>query len=1232
MRYLSKIIFIESANIKYSEVNVDGNVHFIGTQGVGKSTLLRALLFFYNANQQKLGIPVGKKSFLDFYFPYQNSYIVYEVNRETGMFCVLVFKSQGRVCFRFIDGNYNRNHFIDSEGSIHETWDKIKVAFGNGTYYTRKIDRYEDYRNILYGNSQGLGSEFKKYALLESKQYQNIPRAIQHVFLNYKVESEFIKDTIIKSLNEEEINIDLSNYSSHLKNFDTQLSDIKKWTEKTKSGEIIVRKQAETVITTYSSIKFNDSEKRQLAGELVWQLNEIEKQQPKVADKFGKEETKQNLLAEKFADLERKFQRKKEKISAEIIGFDNKLKEAKTKSDEYVELKIESVIKRVSKKSDWELEKEELTKQKELLESNFADIKQKFEAQITQRTNQLSTFENLKQNEINTANKDLLHFKEELTKEYEKLFEEIKKQHLEELQLAKNLVEEKKTAINKLELAKAETKHKRFYETEIENLKTDISGLTEKIRIANSETKQLNDEIETIKKQWELEKEKIETTSNNQKEKVNEQIGKLNDKIKVINEKIENSKDSLYGWLNKEYPNWEKTIGKVIDEENILFKSGLSPEQISKTDLSFYGIKIDLNEITKSVKTVADYEQEKIEFAKKIELFQKEISAIAEQLNVDLENLRKKQQPKINKCKETIRSNGYTIEQNAVKLEEAKVSAEEFAKKAADDKKVELAKIQSNFERTSSEKLNADKVVKEVEDGIKKQIDSKRKEKDKKIDAEQKKISDSIAEINLSVKNRKEETKKKIDELKTQQKKELDSKGADTEKIAKLTSRIDELKTELDFIEKNNPITERYKYDKEQLFDKVEFFKNQKAGFENQLGTEQTKHNLQKQKLIDEINLLKAEIEIIKQLLSNIQEDLTEYEAFKITDCFKSIPELSNEPVSENKNEKRCKFLIAELNEKYYTGIKKYTDLQEAINKFNGNFSTQNIFKFKTNLIEQADYFQFSEDLQEFVEEDKIALFEKRVNELFADIIKQVGKETTELLSKEGEIETVIRDINSDFVKRIFTGVIKSIELRVVGSENKIVHLLTEIKKFNDENINEIGVSNLFSTSEQTREAKNKKAIGLLTQLIKEISDYKHKDINLSDSFELEFKVVENDNDTNWVQSLSNVGSNGTDVLVKAMINIMLLNVFKEGATKNRFKDFRLHCMVDEIGTLHIENVRGLLKFANDRNIYLINSSPQSLDALAYRHTYKLAKQVDSRDGKPVTIINRLITNNREQQ
>lgn len=31
MRYLNKIVFLNSAHIPYSEIQLDGNVHFIGT-------------------------------------------------------------------------------------------------------------------------------------------------------------------------------------------------------------------------------------------------------------------------------------------------------------------------------------------------------------------------------------------------------------------------------------------------------------------------------------------------------------------------------------------------------------------------------------------------------------------------------------------------------------------------------------------------------------------------------------------------------------------------------------------------------------------------------------------------------------------------------------------------------------------------------------------------------------------------------------------------------------------------------------------------------------------------------------------------------------------------------------------------------------------------------------------------------------------------------------------------
>ena len=34
MRYLNKIVFLNSAHIPYSEIQLDGNVHFIGTHHV----------------------------------------------------------------------------------------------------------------------------------------------------------------------------------------------------------------------------------------------------------------------------------------------------------------------------------------------------------------------------------------------------------------------------------------------------------------------------------------------------------------------------------------------------------------------------------------------------------------------------------------------------------------------------------------------------------------------------------------------------------------------------------------------------------------------------------------------------------------------------------------------------------------------------------------------------------------------------------------------------------------------------------------------------------------------------------------------------------------------------------------------------------------------------------------------------------------------------------------------
>ena len=141
------------------------------------------------------------------------------------------------------------------------------------------------------------------------------------------------------------------------------------------------------------------------------------------------------------------------------------------------------------------------------------------------------------------------------------------------------------------------------------------------------------------------EKINIEEAQERQNQQFKEQIQTFETKIHEIRLKIKNNKDSFYGWLNDNHKGWENTIGKVIDE-NILFKSDLIPQKTIGNSTSFYGIAINLEEISKKVKTLTDYEREVTDLQSQIDKIKKKITESGEDLVINLDNLRKKYQPK----------------------------------------------------------------------------------------------------------------------------------------------------------------------------------------------------------------------------------------------------------------------------------------------------------------------------------------------------------------------------------------------------------------------------------------------------------------------------------------------------------------------------------------------------------------------------------------------------------
>ncbi|TXD53544.1 MULTISPECIES: ATP-binding protein [unclassified Polaribacter] len=1223
MRYLNKIVFINSASVSYAEIELDGNVHLIGTQGVGKSTLLRAILFFYNANKIKLGIPREKKSFDDYYFEYQNSYIIYEIVKDTIPYCVLAYKVNGKVAYRFFDSEYKRALFIDNNKAF-ESWDKIRTALGKEIYYTSIISSYEEFRKIIYGDNKGLKPEFRKYALTESKQYQNIPRTIQNVLLNSNLEAKFIKDTIINSINEEEFTIDIENYSkSHLRDFESEINDIKIWFQKNKKGQILIRNQADKIITEYRIFNFLKRERRELANNLGLRMAFIENEKPLLATNFQHQHQLVSELFKKKENLTKTHRKREQDLVSDIKYILKELAKAKLKQTEYDNKNIKDIIKKVARKENLTNEHKALSDENTLLTSNFTSIAQKYDALISKMEIQKQEFSNTQNATINTLNGTFGENKTLVHENYQQLIHQIKDDNEDEKELYKNELNTVIENENRCKRQSSELKHQTFFIAEIEQFKEEIKLLDASIKESNAIISNANDKIVTTKTAWELEVRKDENTTEIKIDKERENLEKIAQKIKNIETKINQSTSSLYGWLNENISGWEHTIGKVIDEDVVLFNTELNPKLVNKSTSTFFGIELNLNALKTRIKTVEEYHQD-IETLKNEKLvIHKIILKINEDKDTHLQKLKSRFRKILKEFKDAIAENNYIIVQSTQKLKAHKVGLTDWITKSKQEKENSYQKIAQELEEIASKKLKAVELLENIKKGIKRKITLKENERNKEITSLALLKDDKILEINAAIFANKKVSIKRIQELKKQQTTVLDNKGADTKRLAIIDKRLNEIKNDLLFINTNQRLVFDYEKDKRELFDKIPEFKVEKISLEKKQIAISKEHLAETRSLDKKYANQKEIVGELQSKLDDFEKDENKFLEFKKSDAFIDVQHYISNPTKDKKNLKTGSIIISEITENHYKGIGNFNDLQQSTNTFIGNFNENNVFNFKVKLNSDADLLIFATDLKEFIDEDKINQYEKRVNHRFASIIRLIGRETTELNSKKGDIEKIIKKINDDFVNKNFVEAIKEMEMRTQASSNPVVKLLIKIQEFNDEHSLVLGESNLFTASDS--DSKNQKAVDLLKELVKAIDKYKNTTLTLSESFDLQFRIVENDNDSGWVEKLSNVGSEGTDVLVKAMINILLLNVFKESASK-KFKDFKLHCMLDEIGRLHPNNVKGILRFANERNILLINGSPISQNATDYKYTYKLAKEQAKNDPKRyITKINRLV-------
>ena len=1203
MRYLNKIIFLNSAHIPYAEVKLDGNVHFIGTQGVGKSTLLRALLFFYNADKLKLGIPKEKKSFDAFYFPYSNSYIIYEVMRENGAYCVVAAKSQGRVAFRFVDASFERDWFINEHNEVYSEWGRIRERIGGKRQITSQITVYEMYRDIIFGNNRKQDmTPYRKFAIVESAKYQNIPRTIQNVFLNSKLDADFIKDTIIRSMTDEEVFVDLSFYRSQIKEFEQEYNDVMLWFTKNKNGEIPVRKIADKVINSYRDLIYSHKQIDEERAELNYAEKRALQEIPHIREKINKTEVERERSIRLIDELREKYNKERDTLVSGKGGIETLLKQVHEKRLHYEQINIEEIIKRVAQEGLQNGELVRISTMKEELTRAYQDVLSKYSSLFKNLDADLSLFENNKQTQILEKRSSVAERQEKAMAQSRAEEDKVRAASEEKLQTVEQRLAQLRGEEMQMKLKQQKMLHEEHYKKEISDCEAGIDELRRRDKELDLQIRRQQMDIGQRRNECELKRKELEMAAQRSMDAVRREKADVEGQLQALDALIEKREGSFCDWLEQHNPGWRETIGKVADEESVLYNHELNP-RLTDDAGTLFGVSLNLSAIDRSIRTPEEMKQERAEKQIVYQEHCNQLTRLAEELNENISLLEKKYSKQIREMAEQQHLMEAERGQIPYKLKNLQADHATWKTKEEEWKRVRMEEFQAGLNEIAHRFYLADEEKKKYLSEREKQLKACQKNyKDAKTEL-QLELDRYVDEVRQEMKRHKLLIEEQKRELRQAQDAELNGKGADVATIRKYDERLAEIREELRYISEHRNQVAYYEKDKQELFDKEPAMRSQKKEYEAKLSALDERFALRREKQQNGLKEINSALEKLKQELHILESGLAEADAFLNDETF--CPAGAME-VGEKSTRKNCDILVKELKSLIISFIRKTEDFKKAVMQFKGYFSAKNTFHFRTELISEQDYYDFASNLCEFVDNDKISDYQKHISGRYTDIIRRISKEVGDLTRNESEIRKTIGDINDDFIERNFAGVIKEISLRPLPSSDKLMQLLLEIKKFSDENQHNMGEADLFSQA--SREDVNATAVRYLLSFMKHLlDDPGRKQLALADTFKLEFRVKENDNDTGWVEKIANVGSDGTDILVKAMVNIMLINVFKEKASR-KFGDFKIHCMMDEIGKLHPNNVKGILDFANCRNILLVNSSPTTYNVEDYKYTYLLNK------------------------
>jgi DNA repair exonuclease SbcCD ATPase subunit len=1207
-RHLNRIVLINSTAVRYAEMKVDGNIHFVGSNGFGKTTVLRAILYFYNPdNRYQLGIRRDQLSFTEYYFQQPNARIIYEVKRDDSFYHILLFRKNNRVHYKFIDAPYDPNIYIE-DTRIKPLDEVLKTLHEQHVHFEETIERSATYKEVLYGASRE--KKWRKYSLIPTlgymrrKEIGNIPKTVSNVFLSSRLESDYIKNAIMEAVMDENPKIDLDTLRRHLASFSDRLDDVTSFNEH--------KDTAEEVVHLFDNLEVLKKEQKRDAEQLgnsvqnanrkIGELRRLLNQENEERQKLGKTYEQERLTFDKNTD-----------------GFKEALGEIKGKLREIDGLKqkyqgIEEKLELHQQRPALYNQLTNLKKQLSQATAAIADVQQMFEQGLQDLENQKSAAHNRFGQQQNTIEREAQAKAQEVQLQFDESMQTARQNYSSKFSESDALVAEIKQRLGNCEREIAQVRQQVFFAEEIAQLKTAIKEGKQTSEARQQENKLLHKDVDHEKALYQNTLDSLENTHRLEQQSLESKLAHIQQQIDEVDAKLEGFEGSLYEFLEQEMPDWTQNIGQVIDEE-VLFRKDLSPRLDNAEKANFWGLHIDLSTIGKRLKTLADYAQDKKQLQEGLNKAKKQLLEKSKHFQEQTELAKQRHTVKIKEWQGAIQKNEYLNEQATLKNKEYQNELLDTEQRAEAQKKERLDQLNEQQEVLNDELAQAQAQLNQWQQKQQADIDRLTQEKAEQLKA----IQTTKDEALQNAQRHYDETiagyEAQKQALAKQREERVAGRDIDKEELAQIEQEIAQLTERLHHIDHDiTPLVNLYQLDKERLLDKETGLKLNLDTKAQALSDEKARFKQLTTRHKAALAQLDASMQQNRSRHDQLEHELLYFEdKFKLTDVFTPLRGIIESPDVEDREVLNIDQLMKDLNLRHTRLIEDNYRFQKLTHSFTGLFSADNRLEFPRKFTSEVDYKDFvRHKLKPFLAQNRIEIIQQQLEQQHSKLIDLISKDIVNLSAKSDEISQTIERINADFSESNFVGVVKSIALDYREKKSGLINVLKKIRAFEQEHVltDQLRLYTPAVATAHDQATVNKQSIALLTELKKAIENQGKKYVTIEDTFELYFRVQENNNNTGWVERLANVGSEGTDVLVKAMIYITLLNVFKENAFKGN-DDYFIHCLIDEVGKLSDRYLRELIDFTNHKNIRLIFGSPNENDPLIYEHVYKVHREND---------------------